>query len=336
MIRCDGAPDIGLGHVVRCIALAGELRDEKCDVRFLIRRGPVAVQMTEAAGFSVEQPKNETDRDWISRAIAEHNAGALVMDFRDGLSPEAVRQWRRQGVLTATIDDPEEKRLACDLVFSPPVPQVRRCSWEGFTGELHAGWGWVLLRKQFAGVKRPSGTNARPVVLVTMGGSDPAGLTLKAVQALDALEDDFETIIILGGAFCHDGELEKILREARRRFEIRRNVSNMAEVMARADLAVASFCVTAYELAAVGVPGIYLCLSEDHAQSATEFTTSGMGISLGVYTHVSQASLVQAVRSLLGDPEARREMSSRCRQFADGRGAQRVARLLAERIQAAA
>ena len=41
---------------------------------------------------------------------------------------------------------------------------------------------------------------------------------------------------------------------------------------ASADLAVASFGVTAYELAAVGVPAVYLCLTDDHAESAEAFS----------------------------------------------------------------
>ncbi|MBC7853323.1 MAG: acylneuraminate cytidylyltransferase, partial [Pirellulaceae bacterium] len=148
-IRCDGAPDIGLGHIVRCLALADELRDGAgCGVHFLTRRGDVAWRMIESAGHTFSKPAgDEPDRAWISRELSERRPGALVMDFRDGLSPEAVWEWRRQGVVTATIDDPEDKRLACDLVFSPPVPQVRRLSWDGFTGELKVGWEWVLLRR---------------------------------------------------------------------------------------------------------------------------------------------------------------------------------------------
>lgn len=333
LIRCDGAPDIGLGHIVRCIALADELRDgQQCGVKFLTRRGEVAFRLLEKAGHVVLKPatSKEPDEVWISRVLAEEKPDVLVMDFRDPLSPETVREWRRQGVLTVTIDDPEDKRVACDLVFSPPVPQVRRMSWAGFTGELKAGWEWVLLRGQFADFKPAAKTNSRPVVLVTMGGSDPAGLTLKAVSALDSLDEEFDTVLVVGGAFCHNEALAKLLQGAKRKFEIRRNVADMAGVMAQADLALASFCVTAYELAAVGVPGIYLCLSDDHAEAAQAFTEAGIGLSLGVHDQVAEAQLAASLKKFLGDSALRAEMSRRSRSLSDGRGAQNVARTIVQ------
>lgn len=336
LIRCDGAPDIGLGHIVRCIALADELRDtEKCRVRFLTRRGEVAFQMMEKAGHTVLRPAttDEPDRDWISRVIQSEKPDALVMDFRDPLAPEAVREWRRQGVLTVTIDDPEDKRVACDLVFSPPVPQVKRMNWDGFDGKLLADWEWVLLRRQFANLFAAKTNKGKPVILVTMGGSDPAGLTLKALKALDSLEDEFDTIVVVGGAFCHNKELEKILGSSRRHFEIRRNVADMAAVMAEADLAVASFCVTAYELATVGVPGIYLCLSDDHAEAALAFVQANIGISLGVHTGVTESQLAERIKAFLGDPRSRLEMSRKSRTLIDGGGSKRIARLIAAKTR---
>jgi spore coat polysaccharide biosynthesis predicted glycosyltransferase SpsG len=334
LIRCDGDPDLGLGHVVRCLALANELRGQHgCWVRFLIRSGPIAVQMAEKEGYAVDQPDDERgeDQDWMSRIIQEQRPDVLIMDFRAGLPVAAVTRWRQQGVFIVSIDDAEEKRIACDLLFYPPVPQIRRMDWAGFTGELHAGWEWILLRRQFAHLCPTAKKDSRLIVLVTMGGSDPAGLTIKAAKALDSLEEDFDTIIVVGGAFCHDRALEKILNQARRRFEVLRNVSNMAGVMAGADLAVASFCVTAYELATVGVPGIYLCLTEDHAESASAFTEAGVGDVLGIHTNVANGFLGERTRLLLKNTEARRKMASLCRQVSDGRGAQRIAQMVAEK-----
>ena len=38
IVRCDGSPAIGMGHVSRCLALAGELRDvHGCAVTFAMR-----------------------------------------------------------------------------------------------------------------------------------------------------------------------------------------------------------------------------------------------------------------------------------------------------------
>jgi spore coat polysaccharide biosynthesis protein SpsF len=165
-----------------------------------------------------------------------------------------------------------------------------------------------------------------------MGGSDPAGLTLKAVRALELVNAPFRAIVVVGRAFCFRDELEALLATAKHACEVREDVSDMAGLMAEADLAVASFCVTAYELAAMGVPGIYLCLTDDHAESASAFVGAGIGISLGVHGAVSVEQVSDRIRSLLADPAERTRMSERCRRLIDGRGAERIARICVDRV----
>jgi spore coat polysaccharide biosynthesis protein SpsF len=335
LIRCDGYAEIGLGHVVRCLALADELRDTfHCDTHFAMRKGEVGMKMVQARGYRLCDPESIPFdyASWMKAALQHSRAEILVLDNRDEMPRSLVGQIRDSGVSIAAIDDPSDRRLEADLAFYPPVPQVNRMSWEGFKGEVFRGWEWIPLRRQFMDPP-PRRRNERPVVLVAMGGSDPVGLTLKAVRALDLLHEEFETVVVLGPAFCHQDAFDGILKQAHRPMEIRRGVSEMAELMAQADLAVASFGVTAFELATVGVPGIYLCMTEDHAESASTFAESGMGVVLGLHSQVDERNLADSFSRLLADSGRRREMSHQCRKLADGRGTERIARILAERLK---
>jgi spore coat polysaccharide biosynthesis protein SpsF len=106
----------------------------------------------------------------------------------------------------------------------------------------------------------------------------------------------------------------------------------MAEVMSRADLAVGSFGVTAYELAAAGVPAIYLCLTQDHAESATAPVREGVAVSLGTYEVVTVEALAEVASHLLNDNVAREGMSMRASGLVDGRGVERIARAIIDEI----
>jgi spore coat polysaccharide biosynthesis protein SpsF len=171
------------------------------------------------------------------------------------------------------------------------------------------------------------------LVLVTMGGSDPAGLTLKTIEALDLLDEDFETVVVLGPGFAHYKGLRHLLGRSHRHFEIWQNVGDMSRLMARADLAVASFGVTAYELAAMSVPSIFLCLTEDHAESASAFVEAGMAVCLGVFSKITDQVLAQAVRLLLSNTSERLRMAGRAIGRVDGWGTTRIARMMAATVR---
>jgi spore coat polysaccharide biosynthesis protein SpsF len=336
LMRCDGDTQVGLGHVYRCLALADELREgHGCGVTFAMARGPVGFELVQQAGYPIEHKPDDRDEDfWLDHVVQRLRPDALVLDVRSDLALSNVEGWRSSGLLVVTLDDSSERRLAVDLAFYPPVPQLRRMDWAGFTGQLYVGWEWVVLRREFA-QRPPQKPHERPVVLVTMGGSDPAGLTLKAIGALDLLNEGFETVVALGPGFCHHEALRDLLARTRRHFDVRQNVSDMPDLMAQADLAVASFGVTAYELAAMGVPAIYLCLTEDHTESASLFVDTGMAVCLGMSTQVTETMLAEVVGQLLNDVSSRLCMVDHVGNLVDGRGAERIARIAIARLKSA-
>lgn len=346
LFRCDGSSKIGLGHVVRCLALADELHDSYgCHISFAMRKGPLGIQIVMEKGYKViasEETRQAFDYGkWLNECVREADASAIVFDVRDRLSRSLVRELRNNGILIVTIDDPEDKRLEADLAFYPPVPQVKRMDWTGFTGKLYADWEWVILRSEFAEwQKKQDGISTSLLtphsspfnILVTMGGSDPAGLTIMAVEALNQLTSDFQAQIVIGPGFKHRTSLHELLRKSHRHFEIIENVSDMAALMSKADMAVASFGVTAYELAAAGVPSIFLCLTEDHSESASAFVSAGIALNLGVHGQVLESVLSEAIRHLMDNEAIRRDMRKRAQQLVDGRGASRIAKLLKDRM----
>jgi len=339
VFRCDGDVRLGLGHIYRCLALADELREvHGCGVSFAMAKGPIGFDLIRQAGYPIEHKPDDEDEDlWLGHVIQRLRPDALVLDVRSELARSSVEKWHSNGLLIVTLDDPSERRLAADLAFYPPVPQVQRLDWDGFTGQLYVGWEWVVLRQEFAHVPiqdpRPKTQDPRSKILVTMGGSDPAGLTLKAVEALDLLDEDFETVVVLGPGFSHHEALRNLLARTSRQFDVHQAVADMPGLMAEADLAMASFGVTAYELAAMGVPAIHLCLTEGHAESASAFVEAGIAVSLGVHSDVTPDALAQSVLALLDDDELRAKMAAQARALLDGRGAERIARVLAARVK---
>lgn len=334
IIRCDGDPQLGLGHVYRCIALAGEFRKaHKCEIVFAVIKGKEGIALINKARFFIEKkPFNFKESKWLDYIIKRHCPDAIVFDIRTSLSFKFLEGWRKLGILIVTMDDLSRRRLASDLAFYPPVPQIKKLSWKGFTGELYSGWEWVIIRKEF--VKNyHKVSNKIPKLLITMGGSDPQGMTLKVVKALDKLNESFNVVVVLGSAFQYQKELYRVLTTCKHHVDVCKNVQNMAKLMSQSDLAVASFGVTAYELAAMGVPAIYICLTEDHAESASLFKEEGIAISIGEFTKVTDLQIAEKVKQLLRNKAKASEMSVKARNLIGGRGLERIAGTIIDKFK---
>ena len=344
LIRCDGGKGIGFGHIVRCISLAEKLRDSyNYDVNFAMIHDPSGMEIVSRHGFTICEPlsKKRTEEEgiWIKKLISAVGSKILVLDIRTDLAKETVCSIRESGVKIVIIDDVSDRRLLADLAFYPPVPQINKLDWEDFTGELYIGWEWVLLRSQFVEElkKLRISSNDRKLktgkkeknqrLLITMGGSDPAGLTLLAVDAIEQVKYNVEVTIIIGGGFMHYSDLSKKLGKTKKEYRLLESVENMASVMSKSDLAISSFGVTSYELAALKIPSLYICLTKDHAESARALSNAGFGHNLGVYTQLSKARLLQSILKAIEDNQGKEQAKNKLCEV-DGLGAHRISYLI--------
>jgi spore coat polysaccharide biosynthesis predicted glycosyltransferase SpsG len=358
-----------MGHVSRCLALADELRDrERCTVTFAMRgletAGGAAVR---AAGYALDAVAADVAADYgdeLQAITVARDASAIVVDVRDALSRASLDAIRGRGIRIVSIDEATDRRLAADLAFYPPVPQVDEMDWTRFAGRRYTGWEWVLLRREFSGAREFSGPrefsggpefsgarafqasdarsadslalqeSASPAidVLVTMGGSDPAGMTEFAIAALDLLPMPLAVCVVVGPAFARAEALSSAVARSTHAVRIARAPGSLVPLMRGSRLAVASFGVSAYELAACGVPAVHLCLTDDHARSSSAFDKEGAAVTAGVFGRLTPEELADPVRRLIGRADRRGQMAARATQLVDGRGAERVAALVAAAI----
>ena len=336
VVRCDASAAIGYGHLVRSLALARELADRDAHVSFAMMHDAEAVTLVKREGFEVARAGDRPPAVWDGLAtVPRKHMDALVLDVRDDAPRARVDALRARGVLVAAIDDPTERRLSADLVFYPPIPQVEEFDWRGFAGTRLVGGEWVVLRRAF-GEPPVRAVRGRTTVLVTMGGSDPAGMTLAAVDAVTTMTERFDLTVVQGPGHRDRERVEGRLGGLRRSVVILERPSDMRAVMLDADVAIASFGVTAYELAATATPAMYYCLTPDHARSATRLETIGAALVPGVHSGAEAPRAAEGLASLLADPERRAAMGRAGRALIDGRGAARVADRIIEEIEARA
>ncbi len=335
LIRCDGGGKFGYGHVKRMVALARSLRDrEGIGAVFALNGSEDAAHPIRRAGFKVGMLEGEAD---LAKLVETHKPDMLVLDSREGPSRAELEKLKRGVAVTAVIDDGHERRLAADYAYYPPVPGAVALDWTGSHTLPRLGWEWAILGlNPGATVKaRDASRSPRPTVLVAMGGSDPCGLTLRTAKALAVLDQVFRIRFVIGTGMKDAQKVARGLVALKKNYETVEGADDLAIEYANADVALCAFGVTAYELAASGIPAIYLGLNDDHVASASTFADAGMGISLGLAAKVSDAEIARNVQWLLNKPNVRREMRNAGLSLMDGQGAARIAADLARALAGA-
>jgi spore coat polysaccharide biosynthesis protein SpsF len=337
LIRCDGGGPFGYGHVKRMVSLARSLRDrEGIGAVFALNGSEDAAQPIRRAGFQVTMLHGTSDLETLVETTAPD---LLLLDGREGPGRAELEKLKRGVAVTAVIDDGSERRLAADYAYYPPVPQALALDWTGASTLPRVGWEWALTGLNpnagpRAGAKATL-KNARPTVLVAMGGSDPFGLTLRCAKALAPLDSIFRVRFVIGAGMKAGKQVAEALVKLKGNYETVEGFNDLSIEYANADVALCAFGVTAYELAASGTPAVYLGLTEDHAASASAFAEAGMGISLGLASKAGDADIVRTVRWLLHKPLACRDMRNAGLSLIDGQGGARIAADLSAALTAA-
>ena len=328
LFRVDGGAGLGMGHVYRSLAIADALRGgSRADIAFLMSadhaEGIVTVSRSGYPVRVVGDGKLETFLEHI-----RDFAPAILVNDRPTLEADYLHALSHLGATTVNlVDAPED--LETTEHYEHVIVSVMRHELETPEG-FYEGPEYAILREQFRDRVKEIRKEPR-MVLLTFGGSDPQGLTLKAARALEKLGPEIDLVAVAGPAFSSLSELEGLAGSLGRRLRVINEAGgHISELMLEADLVIGSGGMTVYEIAALGTPGIVLAQNAREDRRMREFARYGTVEYLGLGPEVDDSLLASSVEALLVDVERRREMSRRGRELVDGLGAARAAEKVLE------
>jgi len=317
VIRADASAHIGVGHAMRCLALAEAWIDLGGQVVFASAELPDAIAARIAAtGARVATVTTPADTAALARDVGARFA--VVDGYHLGAAEQEALSMT--GACLLVIDDRGETATqAADLVLNQDASATEELYSE-LDAKLLLGLSYVLLRREFrtAASIRHVPEVARHV-LVSFGGADPANLTPIALEALASL-DGLDVFVIAGMANPHQLVVPP---DARATIWIVQSVDDMAAQMRRADLAVVAAGSTCWELAACGVPMVAVAAADDQLAITESLGQLGLGVPLTL-DGFGVASLRSIIASLARDEIWRGHMARKGREVIDGQGALRV------------
>ena len=234
----------GMGHLFRMRNLAHLLRARQLPFVLLINDHAPALDVLRREQLPFEVVDLSQAAQWAPEVIHRHKPRVWLNDRLDTDLAHA-QAVKAAGVALATIEDRGAGAALADLHIASLV----------FTGEPLAGrrvlrgLDYLILNPEIAQWRRPR-TEARSL-LVTLGGTDTYGATVKAVALLR--KHGRPATVIIGPGFLHQEALRAELTDD---FELKVGVPSMIEEMSRHDLAITGGGVTSFEAAASGLPVI--------------------------------------------------------------------------------
>jgi UDP-2,4-diacetamido-2,4,6-trideoxy-beta-L-altropyranose hydrolase len=289
-IRADGSPTIGLGHLVRCSALAHMLKTD-FQIAFFCKEIPdtLAGEFV-AAGFGLK--KINTEEEYFQQLKPKQIA---VLDGYD-FNTEYQRKVRNKGCGLVCIDDLHDREFVADLIINhaPGITQ-RDYKTQPYT-RFALGPEYALLRPTFLEqAKKKRKIEKIETLLIAFGGADPKGLTKKTVKIAIQFPEFKKIIVVTGASFTPGSRFaEMIASDQRIEQRINLNEKEMLSTMIEADLAIVPSSGVLFEVLAAGCKTISGFYTDNQLHVYQNFKRSGSIIDAG---HFDDAEIEEALKT---------------------------------------
>lgn len=301
VIRADSSSKMGSGHLMRCLTLAEELREEKnANILFICReltgnlsslvkdKGYQLTLLTydENQQESLDELSEhqqwlgasiDTDRDQTIEVIKNQgNVDLLVVDnyALDEAWETPMRQYVKKIMV---IDDLADRKHDCDVLLDQNYYKEYQARYDNLVPQYCVkmlGPEFALIRND---IKKYRPTSPRKItkvknILVNFGSSDPKNYCLKLIKMLQDHHDDFSqyNFLFVTGAMsnCKDDVLS--ISDKISFCNVVESSNDFGRLMIEADLFIGAAGSTTWERGILGLPAIVVSTSKNQLKIAKD------------------------------------------------------------------
>jgi UDP-2,4-diacetamido-2,4,6-trideoxy-beta-L-altropyranose hydrolase len=340
--RVDASPEIGGGHVMRCLTLARALVAERqAECAFLSAAGtgetvPALVRaglpIFDVDGLSAEPPAE-------FRAHWPDGVDCVIVDHY-GIESEVECHFRTWAKSVVVIDDLANRRHDCDLLIDQTFGRTADAyrQWVPENCLVLTGSAYALVRPEFAAARpmalarRAAGGPVRRI-LVSLGLTDLGGITGRVLRAVLALKLPCAIDVVLGGRAASLAEVQALARDHPEvTVHIDLDTAEMVQLMVDVDMAIGAGGTSTWERCCLGLPCIVLVLAENQFETAGRLTKAGASVAIVMVESLSAYALASAVEKLAASATDRARMAKSAAAVCDGEGGGRVVRMLVKAV----
>ena len=328
VVRVDGGPNIGMGHIQRCLALSSQLKKNGAEIFFISKKSESIEGKIKQEGFEVIVLKDDMglkdDLKDTLNAIKTCEADVVITDSYI-IDEHYLTEIKKTVPFLLSIDDLARISFPSDIVINQNV-YAKDLDYHSLTGKTKflLGPQYALLREEFSSPGKRKINEKVKNILITLGGSDSFNLTPRIIKILDRIRRDFKITVAVGPFFKNITEIGKTAEEIDKKVELIYDSHKMNKIMLASDLAITGGGTTLYELAATGTPALAFCLAENQGENIKTMSEYGKVVNLGQGNKLIEERFYNKVDSLIENSRLREKMSGLGQQLVDGKGVQRA------------
>jgi UDP-2,4-diacetamido-2,4,6-trideoxy-beta-L-altropyranose hydrolase len=342
--RADAGVRFGIGHIRRCRSLAEAFCDAGVkDICLVMKRHegwekaaawwPYSLKtITDYDGHAASVDKEEQDAQATFACLADRIPSRrrwMVLDHYE-LSCAWERMARNAGYRVLALEDFRDRVHSADMLVSdssvPFDPQLNRMT--GPSAAL-AGRAYALVDRRCQPRPSTAADASRSVnILISYGGSDPTGETVKAMHALRGLHRDESSAarigritVVVGPVNREEAEIRAVAKRSGAAVHIA--PADLVPLLADADLVLTAGGTSMIEALAMKKICLVTTTATNQHQIVSELSSEHAIIALGTHDSVLCSQITSALHGVLARFDQLAAENARRTVF-DNLGAQRV------------
>jgi len=319
--RVDASREIGIGHLMRCLALSEELKKQghKC---YILSETSEEIITNKISEFQVEFYKINELADAIK--ISKENCIDWIITDCYSLNSEYIKKLK-ENFKVLSIDDNALIHYYSDAIVNQNIGADKLdYSAEEYT-RFFLGSKYVMMRNELLKRNEKKEKDKVKKILITLGGADKDNFTLEILKILKTIDENVEVIAVIGPFNPFYNVLKEYVNKSNLMVNLIKSPEKMTDIYLESDIAISAGGTSCYELAYYGIPNLIITIAENQLNIAKELDRQGISIYLGDQKDVKSEKIKEKVKELINNHSLRKSMSQNGRDLVDGLGKRRIA-----------
>ncbi len=330
VFRVDASIRIGAGHVMRCLAVAEQLKKHIQTIVFICRKSDAdLISYIQAQGYqvvalsaleksvSLEEDSascNSEVEALVLFTLKKHNPCCCIVDHYE-------IDWRWESAIQpfceklCVIDDLANRKHSADFLLDSELGE-KKAKYRRLlppTCRLLLGPSYALLRVEFKKLaplvqKKIEQFQEVKGILINVGAYDQKNIIPTIVRVILSLSVKIKIRIVVSSKSPNIHEIRSLVDQSPHDITLCCDVKKMALEIIKSDLSVGSVGGSAYERAALGVSGCIIPTANNQENIAKEFERLELA-TLVVLDQYFIQNLTSALKTLIDSPKRLKQMA---------------------------